>query len=43
MVGNGKKQFRWKTAKANPYLEKVDERKIFESHYGDVAMAMSQS
>ena len=43
MVGNGKKQFRWKTAKVNPYLEKVDERKIFESRYHDVAMAMSHS
>jgi hypothetical protein len=43
MLGNGKKQFRWKTGRGNPYLCKVDPVKIFESHYSDVTMAMSQS
>ncbi len=43
MLGNGKKQFRWKTGKGNPYLANVDAAKVFESRYSEVAMAMSQS
>jgi group II intron reverse transcriptase/maturase len=41
MCGAGKKQFRWKTLTANPYLTTLDPTKIFESHYREVAMAMS--
>ncbi len=43
LVTSSKKQFRWTNPKTNPYIKGDAKRKVFESHYHEVAIAMGKS
>jgi group II intron reverse transcriptase/maturase len=43
LITSRKGQFRWRTPEENPYLIHDESRKLFESHYADVAFAFSNT
>jgi RNA-directed DNA polymerase len=43
VASSKKKQFRWTSPKTNPYIKCDVEKKTFESHYREIAIAMGKS
>ncbi|MDQ2945429.1 MAG: group II intron reverse transcriptase/maturase, partial [Acidobacteriota bacterium] len=43
LVSSHKGQFRWRLPKGNPYILREEKRNIFESHYSDLVVAMSNT